>query len=440
MADQKTDDTKSPLARRGARPFAGPGSAPSAARPFLRPATPSQRPTAAPFVPPIVPTRPALGTSEPLAVAPVPTVRPTPAAVPVAAPVAVSVPATPVTMAAPAAPPEPRVLPEPTPVVSAMPTPDSDPFFGNATATSDVETPAARSRPITTEMIALDAFDAFDTVWGTAERHDTAEHKASTSSLDETALGAALDAQHPWADDITANGEPAATSAPTPSESTHPTPGFAMPPWLADDHDAAPPAPQANMDVAPSVPQVADTSALHQEQAEEPVEAEVGHWPITAGDYDYSSGDWAAASAMIPAADEIGSPDVASDEPASLGTPSAPAAQPEIQPDPIEQAWAETVAAAVEPLATLPTPELIPAVEDRPRFELVDDRSIAVPYVDGVPDARLVHRLRISATLDRLAQRMRDGEIDVSSIAPEATDAAVLASVLAALLGGSSSR
>jgi hypothetical protein len=337
------------------------------------------------------------------------------------------------------------MLPEPTSVVSAMPTPDSDPFFGNATAASDVETPAAPSRPITTEMIALDAFDAFDTVWGTAERHDTAEQKASTSSLDETALGAAaLDAQHPWADDITANGEPAATSAPSPSESTHPTPGFAMPAWLADDHDAAPPVAQANMDVAPSVPQVADTSALYQQQAEEqadePVEAEVGQWPITAGDYDYSSGDWAAASAMIPAADEIGSPDVASEEPASLGSPSVPAAQPETDSDPIQQAWAETVAAAAEPLATMPTPELIPAVEDRPRFELVDDRSIAVPYVDAVPDARLVHRLRISAALDRLAQRVRDGEIDVSSIAPEATDAAVLASVLAALLGGSSSR
>ena len=40
----------------------------------------------------------------------------------------------------------------------------------------------------------------------------------------------------------------------------------------------------------------------------------------------------------------------------------------------------------------------------------------------------------------RLADRVRSGEIDVSSIAPDATDAAVVASVLAALLGGSRSR
>jgi hypothetical protein len=46
----------------------------------------------------------------------------------------------------------------------------------------------------------------------------------------------------------------------------------------------------------------------------------------------------------------------------------------------------------------------------------------------------------VSATLDRLAERVRRGEIDISSVAPEATEAAVLASVLATLLGGSNSR
>jgi hypothetical protein len=50
------------------------------------------------------------------------------------------------------------------------------------------------------------------------------------------------------------------------------------------------------------------------------------------------------------------------------------------------------------------------------------------------------HEARIAATFDRLAERVRSGEIDVSSIAPDATDAAVVASVLAALLGGSRSR
>jgi hypothetical protein len=46
----------------------------------------------------------------------------------------------------------------------------------------------------------------------------------------------------------------------------------------------------------------------------------------------------------------------------------------------------------------------------------------------------------VSAMLVRLAERVRGGEIDVSSVAPDATDAAMLASVLATLLGGSSRR
>ena len=63
-----------------------------------------------------------------------------------------------------------------------------------------------------------------------------------------------------------------------------------------------------------------------------------------------------------------------------------------------------------------------------------------VPVVSEAEIARTAHGLRVSATLDRLAKRVRSGEIDVSSVAPEAPDAAVLASVLAALLGGSGSR
>ena len=64
----------------------------------------------------------------------------------------------------------------------------------------------------------------------------------------------------------------------------------------------------------------------------------------------------------------------------------------------------------------------------------------ADPVGESFADARYAHGLRISAALDRLAERVRAGEIDVSSVAPEAPDAAVLASVLAALLGGASRR
>jgi hypothetical protein len=59
-----------------------------------------------------------------------------------------------------------------------------------------------------------------------------------------------------------------------------------------------------------------------------------------------------------------------------------------------------------------------------------------VVHPDGPPEPTA----HVSAALARLAERVRSGEIDVSSVAAEATDAAVLASVLAALLGGSSSR
>jgi hypothetical protein len=76
------------------------------------------------------------------------------------------------------------------------------------------------------------------------------------------------------------------------------------------------------------------------------------------------------------------------------------------------------------------------------RFELVEE-STANERAAEIGSSAMVFppgNRHVSAALDRLAQRVRSGEIDVSSIAPEATDAAMLAFVLAALLGGSSSR
>jgi hypothetical protein len=58
----------------------------------------------------------------------------------------------------------------------------------------------------------------------------------------------------------------------------------------------------------------------------------------------------------------------------------------------------------------------------------------------AIVDPEVAAGIRVSATLDRLAEQVRGGDIDISSVAPGATDAAVLASVLAALLGGSRSR
>ena len=69
-----------------------------------------------------------------------------------------------------------------------------------------------------------------------------------------------------------------------------------------------------------------------------------------------------------------------------------------------------------------------------------DEPEPIVATTAPTADAYSPHEARIAATFDRLADRVRSGEIDVSSIAPEATDAAVVASVLVALLGGSRSR
>ena len=52
MAEQKTEDTKPPVAHRGARPFVGPAGGSPAARPLLRPAATPARSTRAPFAPP----------------------------------------------------------------------------------------------------------------------------------------------------------------------------------------------------------------------------------------------------------------------------------------------------------------------------------------------------------------------------------------------------
>jgi hypothetical protein len=314
MADQKTEDTKSPLPRRGARPFAGP-PATSAARPFLRPVTTPQRATAAPFVPPIVPGKPALGSVVPARKSPTP-VRTT--AVPAAA------------------------------AQAASPLP----------------------RPVTSEMIAVDAFDAFDTVWG-ADHHQagTTEPQPPASPLDESSLGSGIDAQGLWADDITAAGgaaagelEPAAAPGAA-VESTYTTPTSAIPAWLEDDPPVATPAPAEELEPTP-------------EPASEPpdVPPAAPAWPTSEYDPAYAITEWTPAHGVPTADDELVSEQQAESEP--VGATGAPPS----------------------------------------------------------------HHARIATAFDRLADRIRSGEIDVSSIAPDAPDAAVLASVLAALLGGSSSR
>ena len=294
MAEHKFDDTNPPLARRAVRPFVGPAGSAAPARPLLRPAGPAGRPSPAPFAPP---------------------------------------PRVPGTMAnaQPAAPTTDATASE---AAAAVETPEP----------SQLTSPEPQSRqPITSEMVALDAFAAFDAVWGGSTTPAASPVVEPAASLvDEASLGSGAGAHELWAEDITARDLDATHAVEEPSG-----------PAVGAEHDMPP------------------SDALE------------SAWPtITTPD--------SAIPAWL----------------ADHNDPTDPAASSQRSPDMI-------VAASTD----------IPA-----------DKS------DDAVDARVSHALLVSAVLDRLAERVRGGEIDVSSVAPEAPDAAVLASVLAALLGGSSSR
>jgi len=342
MADQKTEDSISPLGRRGARPFAGPTGAPGAGRPFVRPAT-TQRPTAAPFVPPVAPAQSTLGN------APAPAAR---AATPVA----------------------------------TQPVPS---------ATDDPAAP--RSRPVTSETVAVDAIDAFDTVWGTpAPSTGAIEPDAGASRLEESSLGGEIDSQPLWAEEIVpashtaaaseiAPAEPVAAQDPAATDTTHGTPAEVMPAWLEDN-------------------------------ASSPTTG----WPGTAIEAGDVVGEWTDTH-TIPSSDEI------------MGMAPVPAAAVPGAP-----ALGDGTCDSADWMGD----DGHDAPDSPPRFELVEEPRVETPEPAPMrlQTVDTSHEARIAAALDRLADRVRSGEIDVSSIAPDATDAGMLASMLAALLGGSRSR
>jgi len=410
MAEQKTEDTKPPVARRGARPFVGPaGAAPAAttARPLARPAAPPARPGRAPFSP-LSPDRTALGVPRQTPAAPVTqaavrpelaapsapvhetetidAVQPEQAVVPaaewpveaVAAPEPTPAFGITVSSLTPAvhaayAPPE-QLIVEPT-IDAAVPSAIAEPDamdFGFAATSPEAEAsledafgvgdaPTTPRRPVTSEMIAIDAFAAFDSVWGPGNTPVASPTIEAAPAPDLESLGAAH-AEPMWADEITAmpvQGESAAEQTPDADtgESTWSkaaTPNSAFPAWLMDDVHEAPAA-----------------DAVAASAASEPTYSEAAH----------------------------------------------------------AEAWHESVIEA-------DTVEPVIGEQGEPMIL----ESSVMPPAAPQSDAHHAHRLRMSGALDRLAERIRGGEIDVSSVAPEAPDAAVLASVLAALLGGSSSR
>ena len=364
MADQKNDDTKTPSARRGARPFGGPASPSAPSRPFVRPAT-GQRPTAAPFVAPVAAGKLVLRNA-----APAPGSK----------------------TAAPIAP----------PLIPA----------------ANMNVTPLSTRPVTSEVAALDAVDAFDAVWSVSEQSGrVAEPAPVASPLDEASLGNGIDGQQLWAEDITATDIPAGESdvvpAPIALESGGGVVASTTPAWLEDDVVLA----ESTAVESKATPVTDDVP---------PVAVQ----PLSEVNGGYGFGEWTEAH-TIPASDEI------------IGVP------PEEPVPPAIEALGEATPAAADWTA-----HAVPAsAELPPRFELAATNQEPLPEVSQEEEEPQLavftaasaetyspHGARIAAAFDRLADRVRSGEIDVSSIAPEATDAAVLASVLAALLGGSRSR
>jgi hypothetical protein len=216
-------------------------------------------------------------------------------------------------------------------------------------------------------------------------------------------------------------------AAPVALESSDTAAAATTPAWLADDVVAPPPDASASVVVSEGPPAVPDVPSAPTAVA-----------PVTDAERLYGFGEWTDAH-TIPASDEI------------MGVLPEQSEQSEQREQPVEP--------VLEPLGSAPSAadwtgdEAHDAPEPHARFELVEappgkaqaevhGEEPQVPVLTAAPTAPAFapHEARIAATFDRLADRVRSGEIDVSSIAPDATDAAVVASVLAALLGGSRSR
>ena len=304
--------------------------------------------------------------------------------------------------------------PAPTPVAPKTPTPIAPPSIPAA----DIRSMPLSTQPVANEIAALDAIDAFDAVWGVSDPPGrAADPEPVASSLDEASLGSGIDGQQLWADDITATDIPVesdAVAAPVAVASSDAVLASTTPVWLEDDvAPAEPTTAPVESEITPAMDDVPPPPAAVQ--------------PVSDVDGGYGFGEWTDAH-TIPASDEIMGvrPD----------TPAAPVLASLGEATPAAADWPE---------------DTVPDAAELPRFELVATNQEPPPEVNREEEPQLAvfpaaleayspHEARIAAAFDRLADRVRSGEIDVSSIAPEATDAAVLASVLAALLGGSRSR
>ncbi len=432
MAEQKNEDTKPEAARRAVRPFVGPAGASPGSRPLLRPPAPNDRPRPAAFVPPVAPERPSLGTAPDRAAAAAAVATPAPA--PLDAPSVAHesppapAPAEPALGSTFAAPAEDLTVP-----VASNPTAETDSI---ATSPTPIASPTVR--PVTSEMVAIDAFDAFESVWDASTTdYIPPAPDGVASPLDELSLGGGLDGPHLWTEEITAAPEqavdtPAAPASPGDESivaASWPQPAageIAMPSWLADDPEPVVAAPTVSDSVQPThletsngfeLSAAADSETMAPDADRGVIDGDNAQWPDPLlAEY----APYIPTPSSISAIAHVASPMASTDDEsvAAHGTVEPSLALPEAF-----AAHADPTVSGIDVVAE--TGEV-----DAPGVQAAD------PAAEVVPPAGI----RVSAALDRLADRVRSGEIDVSSVAAEASDAAVLASVLAALLGGSSSR
>jgi hypothetical protein len=244
----------------------------------------------------------------------------------------------------------------------------------------------------------LDALDHLDSAWETPGREESESFARDSAEnadvVDDAALGHGLDAQLLWGDASIALPE-VTTVSPTPAAST-------------EAIDALePPMDRAGLAGIANAECVLSDAGL-----------DVG---------------WDAAPS-IPSADAV-----IADHPDAVhavcdSMTMSPAPEPTAE---VEQPWPDPLLAEYAPY--IPAPVVASAESAEPASVLAERADLASEPAVEI-DPRTAQGRRVSAALDRLAARVRDGEIDVSFVASEAPDAAVLASVLAALLGGSSTR
>ena len=425
MAEQKSEDTKNPAApRRGARPFMGPAGAPGQRPAPLRPPVAGVRPARGPFVPaPLQPGR-ALGAVrpegpiDPASVAPLPSLPQPPVQ-------ATALPAIPVV--------EPSAdATEWWAAGDVAEAPAGPSEHGAGASDAEASLVEGSSADVSSgHAIANERFAAFDAEWYDPVPDAPLPADPAAPTFDVATLGSATASEQMWAEDIAAEA------------SVSPVTDANTPAWLLDDDEPASvlDTPSVEISGQPSLELVSEASTPA--PTVDPALATSGL---------SVDGTW-TEDVILPSAESLVGDHVAGGD-VEPATPSAAASATDAPA--FEMPGAKIPALDIQATATwpdqliaeyapyVPTP-VVPSLTGADftngpiPAEAMAEEAAEPSGADALDVEPAAPGLRVSAALNRLAERIRDGEIDVSSIAPDASDAAVLASVLAALLGGGNS-